>query len=565
MLLTMRKHQFMQTRVASDDQESLFSLDSDYTRFAFDDELLLSKAYQNSPFRDYVNSKFEHDLAKDVLVPAGNFWEQSLSIRNLSSIAGKNSIRDSKTITLDVYDQSEKLHIQSNRPQPTGDQSSNKDLLEITFPQDLKQTLELDRDLRPKSGGQQLNNEQESEAVQRVDSHFQEYRGKYPLMALQQTSRARSQVNHILGVVNIAFQQSQSRKSALGLLKEGGYDVRYRNCKLDEALRWATWNGHEAAVRLLLEKGADIKATTTNGATALHYAAGNGHEAAVRLLLEKGADITATDKKGATVLHLAACNGHEAAVRLLLEKGADITATDKKGATALHLAACNGHEAAVRLLLDKGADITATDTREGATALHLAACNGHEAAVRLLLDKGADITATDTTEGATALYWAAWYGHEAAVRLLLEKGADIKATTTDGATALHYAADNGHEAAVRLLLEKGADIKATVQDGLTALHFATRGNHKKVMRLLAEKEADIKTEGKDVQRALESNLMPLGRNQPHYAVALCEFEATQHGDLSFRKGDVITITKKTENTTDWWTGKIGNKTGIFPR
>ena len=53
-----------------------------------------------------------------------------------------------------------------------------------------------------------------------------------------------------------------------------------------------------------------------------------------------------------------------------------------------------------------------------------------------------------------------------------------------------------------------------------------------------------------------------GRNQ---AIALFTFDADQPGDLAFRKGDVITITKRTDNPTDWWTGKIGERTGIFPR
>ncbi|KAF9876323.1 SH3 domain-containing protein [Colletotrichum karsti] len=48
------------------------------------------------------------------------------------------------------------------------------------------------------------------------------------------------------------------------------------------------------------------------------------------------------------------------------------------------------------------------------------------------------------------------------------------------------------------------------------------------------------------------------------AVALFTFEADQPGDLGFKKGDVITVLKKTENETDWWTGMIGTKHGIFP-
>lgn len=52
---------------------------------------------------------------------------------------------------------------------------------------------------------------------------------------------------------------------------------------------------------------------------------------------------------------------------------------------------------------------------------------------------------------------------------------------------------------------------------------------------------------------------------PNQAIAKFTFEADQAGDLGFKKGEVITILKKTENETDWWTGRIGEREGIFPR
>jgi hypothetical protein len=54
----------------------------------------------------------------------------------------------------------------------------------------------------------------------------------------------------------------------------------------------------------------------------------------------------------------------------------------------------------------------------------------------------------------------------------------------------------------------------------------------------------------------------LGNDQ---AIAKFTFDADQAGDLGFKKGEVITILKKTDNETDWWTGRIGNREGIFPR
>jgi hypothetical protein len=82
--------------------------------------------------------------------------------------------------------------------------------------------------------------------------------------------------------------------------------------------------------------------------------------------------------------------------------------------------------------------------------------------------------------------------------------------------------------------------------------------------------------------------------QKNQAVALFTFEADQPGDLGFKKGDIITVLKKTDSDNDWWyvalpvshlssgatnsfiffssffplsvsrTGMIGTKHGIFP-
>lgn len=54
----------------------------------------------------------------------------------------------------------------------------------------------------------------------------------------------------------------------------------------------------------------------------------------------------------------------------------------------------------------------------------------------------------------------------------------------------------------------------------------------------------------------------VGKDQ---AIALFTFDADQPGDLAFKKGEIITIIKRTENASDWWTGKVGDRTGIFPR
>ncbi|KAK0198513.1 hypothetical protein F5146DRAFT_1131495 [Armillaria mellea] len=47
-------------------------------------------------------------------------------------------------------------------------------------------------------------------------------------------------------------------------------------------------------------------------------------------------------------------------------------------------------------------------------------------------------------------------------------------------------------------------------------------------------------------------------------IALYNFNAVESGDLSFNKGDVITVLQKSNSSDDWWTGKIGDRKGIFP-
>jgi hypothetical protein len=49
-----------------------------------------------------------------------------------------------------------------------------------------------------------------------------------------------------------------------------------------------------------------------------------------------------------------------------------------------------------------------------------------------------------------------------------------------------------------------------------------------------------------------------------YVIALYDFKAQDAGDLSFRAGDRIQVISRTEPSTDWWTGRLNDRTGIFP-
>ncbi|KAK5814931.1 hypothetical protein F5H01DRAFT_206141 [Linnemannia elongata] len=52
--------------------------------------------------------------------------------------------------------------------------------------------------------------------------------------------------------------------------------------------------------------------------------------------------------------------------------------------------------------------------------------------------------------------------------------------------------------------------------------------------------------------------------KPDVVTALFDYNGEQPTDLSFKKGDVITVVKKTDSRNDWWTGKCHGKEGSFP-
>lgn len=66
----------------------------------------------------------------------------------------------------------------------------------------------------------------------------------------------------------------------------------------------------------------------------------------------------------------------------------------------------------------------------------------------------------------------------------------------------------------------------------------------------------------DAKRELTQPLSP--QEGVARAIALFNFHAVEAGDLTFSKGDVIVVTRKSDSTDDWWTGKVNGKEGIFP-
>ena len=56
----------------------------------------------------------------------------------------------------------------------------------------------------------------------------------------------------------------------------------------------------------------------------------------------------------------------------------------------------------------------------------------------------------------------------------------------------------------------------------------------------------------------------LPSNQGIWVTALYDFAGQGHGDLVFKEGDKIRVTKKTESTDDWWQGELKGVQGSFP-
>ena len=79
----------------------------------------------------------------------------------------------------------------------------------------------------------------------------------------------------------------------------------------DDALRWASENGHVEIVKLLLKRGANVHAENDY---ALRWASVNGHIKVIELLLNNGADVHADY---GYAIRWASWNGHAKVVELL--------------------------------------------------------------------------------------------------------------------------------------------------------------------------------------------------------------------------------------------------------
>lgn len=336
----------------------------------------------------------------------------------------------------------------------------------------------------------------------------------------------------------------------------------------------AARSGNVGAVKALVAKGAQVNAVVKETQqNALMWATAEGHVDIVRTLVENRADLRAGSKRGFTPLLHAARNGDIETAKVLLAAGVDVNETGSDGTHALPLSIISGREEMAMFLLERGAD--PNGKLYGVRALHAAAGNlelwlrdwlrvrsidrsrvladltpqARLRVVKALLTRGADPNARITTSavaqnylayptkgafepfavgtgdmrGATPLWVAAFAANGGAttfgtiegggdtaneiIKALLDGGADHRITSDDGTTPLMAAAGIGHstyqprkprgdrsisaEQAVKTLVEAGAEVNAINEADFTALHGAAMRGLNEVVEYLVQHGAHI--------------------------------------------------------------------------
>lgn len=90
-------------------------------------------------------------------------------------------------------------------------------------------------------------------------------------------------------------------------------------------------------------------------------------------------------------------------------------------------------------------------------------------------------------------------------------------------------------------------------------------SNRRVQRRATDSDAPLRYDReRQEEKNRESERRQEATEQGEKAVALFSFEGQQGGDLSFRKGDIITIVKRSNSRDDWWTGRKAGSEGIFP-
>nr|CAG8581117.1 14395_t:CDS:10 [Entrophospora candida] len=117
--------------------------------------------------------------------------------------------------------------------------------------------------------------------------------------------------------------------------------------------------------------------------------------------------------------------------------------------------------------------------------------------------------------------------------------------------------DDNNSISSSSIKNKSSYSESNAKDVQRALSLSNEFNNR-----ISSNSLNRKSSSKPPPIAPKPNIPP--RKKQPTAVALYDFDGEQDGDLTFSKGDVITITKQSESTNDWWTGKCKGKEGIFP-
>ena len=136
---------------------------------------------------------------------------------------------------------------------------------------------------------------------------------------------------HLKELIKLGINNFSIKNNNLGLLQ---YLIENNFITNDEALIYASSNGHLDVVKYLVDHGANVNADDDE---ALIWASKNGHLDVVEYLVDNGANVNAEDDYA---LRLASENGHTDIVKYLVDHGANIHTRDDE---ALRWASEYGH------------------------------------------------------------------------------------------------------------------------------------------------------------------------------------------------------------------------------
>lgn len=98
--------------------------------------------------------------------------------------------------------------------------------------------------------------------------------------------------------------------------------------------------------------------------------------------------------------------------------------------------------------------------------------------------------------------------------------------------------------------------------------YVPRSSRRRDEEAYSDEEDDYRSRGSRYSRSPAAAAAPPkprpARASTTQAEALYSFTGEESGDLSFKKGDIIDITAKSDSVDDWWTGSLDGATGIFP-